>query len=156
MRFALDHNNINVLKLEKSIAFYKEAQGLSASREINAADGSFKIVFLSDAAGAHALELTLLRDRTQPYNLGENEFHLAVRTSNKANLLVKFLLRAFCAQPCRRHLPAINNRGNLLLFAIKKFLNRFRRFILSPSFPLDSQKMSASKFKVGTTNLKSD
>jgi lactoylglutathione lyase len=52
MRFALDHNNINVLKLEKSIAFYKEAQGLSASREINAADGSFKIVFLSDASGS--------------------------------------------------------------------------------------------------------
>lgn len=85
MKFIFDHNNINVLNLEKSVSFYKEALGLSVSREINASDGSFKIVFLSDAAGAHALELTWMRDRAQPYNLGDNEFHLAVRTSNKAD-----------------------------------------------------------------------
>ena len=39
-----NHFNFNVLDLEKSIAFYKEAIGLSVVREKNASDGSYKIV----------------------------------------------------------------------------------------------------------------
>ena len=41
-------------------------------------DGSFKLVYLSDGVTGHTLELTWLRDRKEPYNLGENEFHLAL------------------------------------------------------------------------------
>jgi lactoylglutathione lyase len=40
-------------------------------------DKSFILVFLGDETTAHKLELTWLRDRTEPYNLGDNEFHLA-------------------------------------------------------------------------------
>ena len=41
-------------------------------------DGSFVIVYLADAAGSnHRLELTWLRDWDRPYNLGDNEIHLA-------------------------------------------------------------------------------
>ena len=40
-------------------------------------DGSFKLVYLGDGVTPHQLELTWLRDRKEPYNLGENEFHLA-------------------------------------------------------------------------------
>jgi lactoylglutathione lyase len=83
MNFIFDHNNINVINLEKSIAFYKDALGLRPFREVSAPDGSFRIVFLSDSSGAHALELTWLRDHTAPYNLGENEFHMAVRSTSK-------------------------------------------------------------------------
>lgn len=83
MEFIFDHNNINVLNLEKSLSFYQKALGLFVSREMNAPDGSFRIVFLSDASGAHALELTWLRDRVEPYRLGDNEFHLAVRCGDK-------------------------------------------------------------------------
>lgn len=43
-----NHFNFNVLDLEKSIAFYKEAIGLSVVREKDASDGSFKIVYLGD------------------------------------------------------------------------------------------------------------
>lgn len=78
MTFAFAHNNFNVRDMKKSIAFYKEALGLEEVRRKEAEDGSFAIVFLGDAAGSeHLLELTWLRDWDRPYNLGDNEFHLA-------------------------------------------------------------------------------
>lgn len=82
MAFTFAHNNFNVLDLEKSLAFYDEALGLRPVREKEAGDGSFKLVFLGDGTTAHQLELTWLRDRTEPYNLGENEFHLAFVTDD--------------------------------------------------------------------------
>ncbi len=78
MRFTFDHNNFNVLDLERSLAFYREALGLVEVRRKAAGDGSFVLVYLGDGHGAHRLELTWLRDRTEPYDLGENEFHLAL------------------------------------------------------------------------------
>jgi len=78
-----DHFNFNVLDLEKSLAFYKEALNLTPVREKEASDGSFKLVFLGDEMGSpFRLELTWLRDRTEPYNLGECEFHLAFKTDD--------------------------------------------------------------------------
>lgn len=82
MRFTFAHNNLNVLDLEKSICFYRQALGLRETRRIEAADKSFTIVFLGDAATDHKLELTWLRDRTEPYALGDNEFHLAFETDD--------------------------------------------------------------------------
>lgn len=75
-----NHFNFNVLDLEKSIAFYKEAIGLSVVREKEASDGSFKIVYLGDGRTGFNLELTWMRDRKEPYNLGDEEFHLAFKT----------------------------------------------------------------------------
>jgi lactoylglutathione lyase len=82
MKFSFDHNNINVLDLEKSVVFYKEALGFVETRRFNAPDDSFTLIFLGDGTTSHKLELTCLRDRTQAYNLGENEFHLAVVTDD--------------------------------------------------------------------------
>jgi len=77
------HFNFNVLDLERSLTFYREALGLTPVREKEAADGSFKLVFLGDEEGSpFRLELTWLRDRTEPYNLGECEFHLAFQTDD--------------------------------------------------------------------------
>lgn len=84
MDFTFAHNNFNVLDLEKSLAFYKEALGLTEVRRKEAADGSFILVYLGDGRSPHQLELTWLRDRKEPYNLGENEFHLAFRTDDYA------------------------------------------------------------------------
>ena len=78
MQFRFDHNNINVLDLERSLAFYREALGFTEVRRKNAADGSFTIVFLGDGVTDFRLELTWLRDWNRPYNLGDNEFHLAL------------------------------------------------------------------------------
>lgn len=73
-----NHFNFNVLDLDRSLAFYKQALGLTPVREKEAEDQSFKLVYLADAANSpFQLELTWLRDRTEPYNLGECEFHLA-------------------------------------------------------------------------------
>ena len=77
MKFSFAHNNFNVRDLEKSLAFYKEALGLEEVRRKEAADGSFILVFLGDGQSKHLLELTWLRDWDRPYNLGDNEFHLA-------------------------------------------------------------------------------
>lgn len=77
MEFTFAHNNFNVRDLDKSLAFYKEALGLTEVRRKEASDGSFIIVFLGDGQSKHLLELTWLRDWDRPYNLGDNEFHLA-------------------------------------------------------------------------------
>lgn len=82
MKFTFCHNNINVLDLEKSIAFYKEALGLQEIRRRNHKDGDFILVFMGDGSTQHALELTWLRDRKEPYDLGDNEFHIAFRVDD--------------------------------------------------------------------------
>lgn len=80
---SFNHFNFNVLDLEKSVAFYKEALNLSPVREKTAEDGSFKLVFLGDEEGSpFQLELTWLRDRKEPYNLGDLEYHLAFMAKN--------------------------------------------------------------------------
>ncbi len=78
MEFRFDHNNINVRDLDKSLAFYCDALGLTETRRLEAADRSFTLVFLGDRKTAHKLELTWLRTREERYNLGDNEFHLAL------------------------------------------------------------------------------
>ena len=77
MKFKFCHNNFNVLNLEKSLEFYKNALGLVETKRTVAEDGSFILVFLGDGESTHKLELTWLRDCDRPYNLGDNEFHLA-------------------------------------------------------------------------------
>ena len=85
-----NHFNFNVLDLDRSLAFYKQALGLTPVREKEAADQSFKLVDRADAAGSpFQLELTWLRDHPQKYDLGECEFHLAlaVEDMEKAHAL---------------------------------------------------------------------
>ena len=82
MKFTFYHNNINVADLDKSIEFYKKALGLKITKETEAADGSFKLVFMGDDTTPHKLELTWLRDMDRPYDLGDNEIHLAMQTDD--------------------------------------------------------------------------
>jgi lactoylglutathione lyase len=78
MKFKFDHNNINVFNLEKSVEFYKEALGFEVVKTFEPEDKSFKLIFMGDGETGHKLELTWLKDRTERYNLGENEFHMCV------------------------------------------------------------------------------
>ena len=80
--FTFNHYNYNVLDLEKSIDFYAAALGLKEVRRKEAPDGSWKLVYLGDGKSDFTLELTWLRDRKEPYNLGENEFHLAFQAAD--------------------------------------------------------------------------
>jgi lactoylglutathione lyase len=45
MEFKIDHFNINVLDLAKSLEFYEKALGLKEIRRSEADDGSYIIVF---------------------------------------------------------------------------------------------------------------
>ena len=82
MTFKMYHENYNVLDLDRSLAFYEKALGLKEMRRATADDGSFIIVFIGNDATDFQLELTWLRDHTEPYNLGEMEFHLAFQTDD--------------------------------------------------------------------------
>ena len=79
--FKFLHNNLNVLDLERSLKFYKEALDLEEVRRMETP--GFTLVYLGDHGKTpHLLELTWLKDRKEPYNLGENEFHLAFGTDD--------------------------------------------------------------------------
>jgi len=82
MDFKISHTNINVYDLEKSLAFYKEALGLEVSRRRKADDGSFELTFLTDSSATYHIELTWLRDKDGPYDLGDNESHIAFVTDD--------------------------------------------------------------------------
>ena len=82
MQFKMIHENYNVTDLDRSLAFYEQALGLKEKRRKTAQDGSFVIVYLGNETGEFELELTWLRDHPQPYDIGEEEFHLAFRTDD--------------------------------------------------------------------------
>lgn len=85
-----DHFNINVLDLDRSIAFYNQALGLKEHHRKDAADGSFVLVYLTDEQTGFLLELTWLRDRKEPYELGDNESHLCFRVGGDYEAVRKY------------------------------------------------------------------
>jgi len=72
--FRLDHANINVTDIDRSLKFYAEAFGLKEVRRITSDE--YTIVFLSDGATGFKLELTWLKSKQGAYDLGDNESHL--------------------------------------------------------------------------------
>ena len=81
MKFHFAHNNFNVLDLEKSLQFYKDALDFHVTKKFEGP--GFTLAYLSDGGiTPHLLELTWLHDRKEPYNLGDNEFHLAVKVDD--------------------------------------------------------------------------
>ncbi|WP_281680707.1 VOC family protein [Synergistes jonesii] len=74
------HFNFNVLDLKRSVEFYDKALGLREARRVEG-DG-FTLVYLTDGVTPFELELTYLFDREERYDLGEDEFHLAMRVKD--------------------------------------------------------------------------
>ena len=89
MSFKFNHFNFNVLDLDRSLEFYEKALSLRPVRTKTASDGSFTLNFLGDGVSDFSLEMTYLTGRTEPYDLGEQEFHLAftVEDMEKAHSL---------------------------------------------------------------------
>ena len=77
MQFKLSHSNINVTDMQRSLDFYAKALGLSIHRDRTAKDGSYRICHLTDGSGTYTFEITWLRDKEGPYELGDNESHIA-------------------------------------------------------------------------------
>ena len=82
MNFTFNHFNFNIFDLDRSLKFYEEALWLKEVRRKEAEDGSFILVYLGDGKTNFSLELTWMRDREEPYNLGDEEFHLALVTDD--------------------------------------------------------------------------
>ncbi|MPM44862.1 Lactoylglutathione lyase [bioreactor metagenome] len=82
MKFKMVHENYNITDLQRSMAFYAEALGLREIRRKTSSSGEFILVYLGNDESDFQLELTWLRDRTEPYQLGENEFHLAFQVDD--------------------------------------------------------------------------
>lgn len=76
------HANLTVLDLEKSLDFYQKALGLVPVQSYEPEDKSFKLVYMGDGKTSFQLELTWYRERKEPYNLGENEIHLALEADD--------------------------------------------------------------------------
>ena len=82
MKFTYDHNNINVFDLKKALKFYNDALGLVEVRRVAPDSGDFIITYLGDGITSHLVELTWLKDWENPYELGDNEIHMAFRVDD--------------------------------------------------------------------------
>jgi lactoylglutathione lyase len=70
------HQMIRVLDETRSVAFYKAAFGLDVADRLDF--DSFTLIYLSNPEATFELELTVNKDRTEPYNLGDGYGHMAV------------------------------------------------------------------------------
>ncbi|OOG74710.1 Lactoylglutathione lyase [Ensifer sp. M14] len=74
------HSMIRVLDEQKSLDFYRVAFGLSIAERLDF--DTFTLVYLSNEDSEFELELTINKDRTEPYQLGDGYGHLALSVSD--------------------------------------------------------------------------
>ncbi len=70
------HSMIRVLDEARSLAFYDKAFGLKVADRLDFPD--FSLIYLSNPETEFELELTVNKDQTEPYQLGNGYGHLAV------------------------------------------------------------------------------
>lgn len=80
MKAKIVHENIHVLDLEKSLAFYEKALGMTESRRIKGDD--WQIVFIDNDESDFQIELTWNEGRTEPYDNGGRDTHMAFRVDD--------------------------------------------------------------------------
>ena len=74
------HSMIRVLDENRSVDFYSKAFGLAVADRLDFE--TFTLVYMSNAESEFELELTVNKDRTEPYNLGDGYGHFAVSVDN--------------------------------------------------------------------------
>ncbi|MGE6781533.1 VOC family protein [Ensifer adhaerens] len=70
------HSMIRVLDEKRSVDFYRAALGLEIAERLDFE--TFVLIYLSNAESEFELELTVNKDRTEPYALGDGYGHLAL------------------------------------------------------------------------------
>ena len=70
------HSMIRILNEPRSVAFYDTAFGLKVADRLDF--DSFTLIYLSNPEQGFEMELTLNKDRIDPYDLGDGYGHLAV------------------------------------------------------------------------------
>ncbi|NVD39863.1 VOC family protein [Ensifer sp. HO-A22] len=77
------HSMIRVLDEQKSLDFYRVAFGLEIAERLDFE--TFTLVYLANEESEFELELTINKDRTEPYALGDGYGHLALSVSDLDN-----------------------------------------------------------------------
>lgn len=70
------HSMIRVLDEARSVSFYEKAFGLQIADRLDFE--AFTLVYMSNPESGFELELTINKDRTEPYQLGDGYGHLAL------------------------------------------------------------------------------
>ncbi|KSV85346.1 VOC family protein [Sinorhizobium sp. GL28] len=70
------HSMIRVLDEKKSVDFYRLAFGLEVAERLDFE--TFTLIYLSNEESEFELELTVNKDRSEPYALGDGYGHLAL------------------------------------------------------------------------------
>lgn len=70
------HSMIRVLDEQRSVTFYEKAFGLNVADRLDFSE--FTLVYLSNEEISFEVELTINKDRADPYELGDGYGHLAV------------------------------------------------------------------------------
>ena len=74
------HSMIRVLDEARSVDFYQRAFGLTVADRLDFPD--FTLIYMSNPTSEFEVELTVNKDRTEPYELGDGYGHLAVSVSD--------------------------------------------------------------------------
>lgn len=74
------HSMIRVLDEARSLAFYDTAFGLKIAQRLDF--DTFTLIYLSNPESEFELELTVNKDRTEPYAIGDGYGHLAVSVAD--------------------------------------------------------------------------
>lgn len=74
------HSMIRVLDEARSLDFYAKAFGMTVADRLDFEN--FTLVYLSNADSTFEIELTINKDRTAPYDLGDGYGHLAVSVAD--------------------------------------------------------------------------
>ena len=74
------HSMIRVLHEARAVQFYQTAFGLSVADRLDFP--GFTLIYMSNAESGFELELTVNKDRTEPYDLGDGYGHFAVTVAD--------------------------------------------------------------------------
>ncbi len=77
MQFKFVHRCTHVMDREKTVEFYEKALGLKVVRVSGPKDGSWSNTFMEDPNTGFQVELTWNNGRTEPYENGGMDTHIA-------------------------------------------------------------------------------
>lgn len=99
---------IRVLDEARSVSFYEKAFGLQIADRLDFE--AFTLVYMSNAESGFELELTINKDRTEPYQLGDGYGHLALSVDDLDAEHARFEAAGFSP----RKIVEFNRDGTLL------------------------------------------
>lgn len=102
------HSMVRVLEEARSVEFYKTAFGLNVAERLDF--DSFTLVYMRNAEADMELELTINKDQTEAYDLGNGYGHFAVVVDDLDAEHARF--ESLGLSP--RKLVDFNNNGELL------------------------------------------